>query len=371
MGLSLQQLLTPTSEDQALASLLATLDALGFTATSWESGSIQRTLVQLLARLYSSSTNTRYAIARGRFNDLAEFDWLTLKSRSDFDNERISAVATQVKMTLSDPLNVGPITIVMSQLVAVDQDAHTYRNITAGTLTVGGSLELTFEAEVPGRASFPTTSLSLATPLAGITAVKSPVNPIVQVGADAEADPRLRERNRTKWAALAYAAPADAYVTWALNASASVTRAWVDDQNPRGPGTLDLYVAGPTAPVPAPVLATVLDYIEGNIDGVWRRPLGSDLQVFSAGSATVAVTGTLYVLPAFDLTATRDAVYDAITSLLEALPVGGTVLLAELYRTIMTVAGVRNVHLTAPTSDTTVAATSVPTPSLSLAPEVG
>jgi uncharacterized phage protein gp47/JayE len=369
LALSLQQLLTPSSEDESLASLLTFLDSLGFTATAWESGSIQRTLVQMVARLHSSATNTRYALARGRFNDLADGDWLTLKSTSDFDNTRIPAVATRVKMTLTDPNSVGPFTIVTSQLVAKDQNGATYRNIAGGTLLLGGTLELSFDAEVKGRAH--PTSLELATPLAGVTALISAVNPVTIPGADPESDERLRVRNRTKWAALSYAAPADAYISWALNASASVTRAWVDDQNPRGPGTLDLYVAGATVPVPGPVLTTVLDYINGNVDGIWRRPLGSDLQVFSAGTATVTITGTLYVLPAFDLAATRDAVYAALTALLEKLPVGGTVLLAELYRTSMGVAGVRNVHLTAPLADIAVAATSVPVPSMSLIPQVG
>lgn len=369
MALTLAQLLTPSSEDESLASIITILNGLGFTATDWESGSIQRTLIQLLARLHSSASNTTLAITRGRYNDLAEGDWLSLKSTSDFDNERIPAVATRVKMTLSDPLNVGPITIVTSQLVATDQDGFTYRNIAGGTLPLGGTLDLQFDAEVAGR-SHPT-SLTLATPLAGITAVISVVDPILIPGAAAEADDRLRTRNRAKWATLAYAAPADAYIAWALAASPSVTRAWVDDQNPRGPGTLDLYVAGPTGAVPSPVLTTVLDYIEGNIDGISRRPLGSDLQVFSAGNQNVSITGTIYVLPAYNTTTVRDAVYTAITNVLDQLPVGGTVLVAQLYETAMSVTGVRNIHITAPTVDTTVAATSVPVPALSFAAQVG
>lgn len=369
MALTLAQLLTPSSEDESLATILSILDGLGFTASSWESGSVQRTFVQLLARLHSSATNTTLAITKGRYNDLAEGDWLTLKSSSDFDNERIPAVATRVKMTISDPNSVGPTTIVISQLVAKDQDGFTYRNIDGGTIPVGGSLTLQFDAETPG-ATNPDT-LELSTPLAGYTAAKAAVDPIVIPGAAAESDERLRTRNRSKWATMAYAEPQDAYIAWTLAASPSITRAFVDDLNPRGPGTLDIYCAGPSGPVPGPVLVTVIDYIEGNIDGISRRPLGSDVQAFSASSATVTITGTLYVAPSYNLTATRDTVNAAIEALLETLPVGGTVLLAELYSTIMGVTGVTNVHLTAPTSDTTVAVTSVPVPSIALTPVVG
>lgn len=369
MALSLAQLLTPSSEDESLASIISILNGLGFSASDWETGSIQRTLIQLLARLHSSASNTTLAITKGRYNDLAEGDWLTLLSQSQFDNTKIPAVATTVKMTLTDPLNVGPISIIASQLVAVDQDSFTYRNTAPGTLPLGGTLELSFDAEVPGRTH--PTSLDLATPIAGITAVISPVDPITVPGADAEADDRLRTRNRAKWATLAYAAPQDAYIAWALAASPSVTRAWVDDLNPRGPGTLDLYVAGPTGSVPSPVLTTILDYIDGNIDGIYRRPLGSDLQVFSASTASVPITGTLYVLPAYSTTVVRDAVYAAITAYMQTLPVGGTVDLAQLYSTAMGVTGVRNIHITAPTVDTTVAATSVPVPALNFASQVG
>lgn len=369
MALSLAQLLTPSSEDQSLASIISILDGLGFSASDWETGSIQRTLIQLLARLHSSASNTTLAITKGRYNDLAEGDWLSLKSISDFDNTRVQAVATNVKMTLSDPLSVGPFSIIANQLACTDQDGFSYRNTSSGTLPLGGTLELTFLAEIPGRTQ--PTSLELSTPIAGVTAVISPVDPVVVPGADPEADDRLRTRNRAKWATLAYAAPEDAYVAWALAASASVTRAWVDDLNPRGPGTLDLYVAGPTGPVPSPVLTTVLDYIQGAIDGIYRRPLGSDVHVVNAGSASVPITGTLYVLPAYSTTAVRDAVYAAITAYLQTLPVGGTVLLAQLYETSMTVAGVRNVRITAPTTDTTVAATSVPIPALNFISQVG
>lgn len=367
MALSLQQLLTPSSEDESLASIIEILEGLGFAASSWQSGSIQRTMIQLLARLHSDASNTTYAITAGRLNDLATGDWLSLKSSSDFDNERIAAVATQVNGKISDPLNVGPQTIVLGQLVATDQDGNTYRNVTAGTILLGGTLTLLFEAEVAGGASIPS-SLELATSLAGFV-FELPVDAIQRVGADAESDSRLRERNKTKWSTLAYAAPADAYVSWALAASAAVTRAWVDDLNPRGPGTLDLYVAGPGGAVDPSVLVDVLDYIEGNVDGIWRRPLGSDLEVFSATSATVGITGDLYVQPAFDLTQVKDAVEFEVTALLQALPVGGTVTVAALYSTIMGTAGVRNVHLSAPASDTTVAASAVPVPAFSLTPQ--
>lgn len=371
MALSLAQLLTPSSEDESLAAIIAILDGFGFTASSWQSGSIQRTLIQVLARLHSDASNTVYALTSGRFNDLAVGDWLTLKSKSDFDNDRIPAVATQALYTISDPNSLaGPQTFIASQLVTKDQNSFTYRNIDGGTMILGGSVTLTFQAEVPGASSFPT-SMTLVTPVAGTVSAMPVSGAIVLVGADAESDDRLRVRNSTKWAALSYASPKDAYIFWSLSASAAVTRAYVDDLNPRGPGTIDLYVAGPTGPVDPSVLVDVMDYLNGVTDGIYRRPIGSDVECFSAVSGTVSITGTLYVNASFDLTQTNTAVSDAIDTYFEALPVGGTVQLAKLYQTIMEVTGVSNVHLTAPTVDTTVAANAAPVASTSLTAMVG
>ena len=388
MALSLAQLLTPKTEAEALADILAILDGFGFAASSWQEGSIQRHLVQVMARFTASASNTTLAITKGRFNDTAEGDWLTLKSASDFDNTRSPATTTRVKMTLTDPLGVGPSTIVLSQLVATDQAGRTYRNVEAGTLAINGSLTLAFEAEVPGSAAQPT-SLVLATPIAGIEAAIASSNALVRLGANAEADDRLRVRNRNKWAALAYAAPAEAYVTWALEASDDVTRAWVDDLNPRGPGTLDIYVAGSSGTLlPSPVLLDVFKYITGVSAPVGkvqrdRRPLGSDIgtilspAVFNATLQTISVTGTLYVGAAYDRTTVRQAVYDAITAYMRALPVGGTVKIADLYRVAMAVQGVSNIHITAPVdinnipTDVVVAQTSIPVPAMNLTAVVG
>ena len=371
MALTLTQLLTPKTEAEALADILAILDGFGFAASSWQEGSIQRHLVQVMARFTASASNTTLAITKGRFLDTAEGDWLALKAASDFNTTKVPAIAAKVKMTFTDPLGVGPATIVVSQLVATDSNGKTYRNIEGGTLPINGTLTLLFQAEVPGAESIPDANMQLATPIAGITAVRAAVDPIVLHGQAAESNERLRTRCRNKWATLAYAAPADAYEAWALEASPNVTRAWVDDLNPRGPGTLDLYVAGTTGAVATPVLTAVLDYIEGNTDGIFRRPLTANLQVKNTSNENVPVTGTLYVGPAYSLSSVRDAVYAAVKAYMQALPVGGTAKLAELYRTIMLVTGVTNVHLTAPTSDTTVTQTSVPVPALSLTPQVG
>lgn len=375
MSLSLQQLLTPTTEADALTSMLAYLDALGFNATSWQSGSMPRTLVQLVARFYADLTVTRVTLTQSRFNDTAEGPFLDLYSKDAYDNDRFVAVATQFTALLDDTVSlVGPFTITLNQLVAQDDQGYTYRSQNTGTLAHGGTLIVTFQAEQAGRDAIPDVGLSIAlsTPLVGLP--DPLVTAITVQGANAEQDPKLRTRNKAKWATLAYADPQDAYIAWALSADASVTRVYVDDLNPRGPGTIDIYIAGEAGALDPSVATNVLNYIEGITDGISRRPIGSDVDVFSATTANVSITGTLYVAASYSQTVVNIAVNTAIGAFFETLPVGGgggMVQVASLYAVIMAVSGVLNVHLTAPLTDTSVGATQVPIPVNALNPVGG
>ena len=357
MSLSLAQLLTPSSEEQSLSTILDILQGLGFSARSWQSGSIARTLVQLLARLHSSASNTTLTITKGRYNDLAAGEWLSLLSASQFANTRVPAVAARINVKIDDSANaVGPFSANVGDLVATDNNGVSYRNAQALTLAQGASATLWFDAEVPGLTAEPI-SVSLSTPLAGTsTSFFGTQRP----GANEEADERLRLRNRAKWASLAYAAPVDAYKAWALEASASVTRVWVDDLNTLGTGRVDVYIAGASGALPPPVATTVTNYIKGQVDGIYRLPLGVDLHVLSAVNDSVVVTGHLYSQPAADLATVQARANKAVVDYIASLPVGGTVLIAELYRRLMSVEGVTNVNLTVPSSDYTTAAGRVP-----------
>ena len=357
MSLTLAQLLTPKTEEQALDELLAYLDSVGFTATSWQPGSKARHVVQLMARLRASLSNTTLLITKGRYNDTAEGDWLTLKSRSDFNNDRVAAVAAQIRVKFADPNGAGPFTNAASDLIVKDEDGATYRSIDALSLPRNATnVQIRFNAEVPGASSQPS-SVTLVTSLAGVDVT---LVEIIRPGADPELDDRLRDRNRSKWSTLSQAAPGDAYRTWAMEADASVTRVWVDDLNPRGPGTIDVIIAGVGGALPSGVSDTVTAYINGGIDGVYRRPLTANVAVHSAINYTVNVTGTLYSQASYDLTTIRTTVHAAINAYISTVAVGGTVLLAELYRRIMAVDGVRNVQLTSPSTDLTVTAGQVP-----------
>jgi phage-related baseplate assembly protein len=380
MPVTFAQLTQVVTKDEALTQLLSTATSLGFNTTSWQSGSVPRTILEVFAYVYAEASTVVSGIASGGLNPTATGEWLKLLSRSHYDNEPRSAVATQGTMVLACTALGGPYTITAGQLVVADTaTGRTFRNQAAGgSLVSGGTLSLTFEAETAGAAGDIDTNavLELKTPLAGVSVTNPAVTDswITRNGADEETDAQLRERNRTKWATLGIG-PGMAYAHNALSAHASVKRVAVIDNNPRGPGTIDVVIAGDAGVLSGTVVTAVDDYFDGTTDGVDRVNSSADLLVKSAIAFPIAVTANVYVIKQYNTAATQAAVLAAGESFFKALPIGGTSLTAggqgavrigALYGALLSITGVQNVVFSAPLADTTIDPDEVAVPTFSL-----
>src|SRR5690606_37446038 len=169
--------------------------------------------------------------------------------------------------------------------------------------------------------------------------------------------------------------PGTAYAYHAANGHASVRRVYVDDQNPRGPDTVDVYLAGDSGPVVSGIVDAVSDYLDGTTDGVDRIATTCDLEVHSAASKAVTVTASVYVIKQYNNVVTQAAISSAITEYFKALPIGGTrdadagpgvVVIGELYKAILTVRGVQNVSFASPIADVSMNSSEVAVPTVSL-----
>lgn len=369
MALSLRQLLEPVSKDEATNTAIDILVSMGFPgASAWQSGGNRRGLLELTGQIWSDVSITIVAVARFVINEYAEGDWLTILSKSFFDNERQDPVATQgtIKLTAASTAP-GPFVIAIGDLIFADGDGIRYTNITGGTLNAGGTLDLTIQADEPGAAGDVANDaiMTMVTPLTDVTCTNPDTGGtgtwISRNGADEEPDETLRERNRDKWPTLSATPPGLAYKTWAIEADSAITRAEVDDQNPRGPGTLDVYIAGVAGALSAGTVQTALDYINGDgPDGIQRRGNGADLQVFSAAENELVLTGTVYIASAYNNATKQAEINAAVQSFFKKLRIGGTrladpfgtgyVLFAEYHKTVMSIEGVVNF---APTGDVT------------------
>jgi uncharacterized phage protein gp47/JayE len=324
MPITLEQIRQPVAEDDALNLWLQLLDEQGFSATSWQPGSVALAIVTVGARLYSGLTYLVSWYSLQGFNDTAEGDGLTAFSSSVYDNQRLAPTSTAGLCELAN-VSGAPHIVTLTQLEAEDQNLGLkYRNITAGTIPAGGSLVLTFEAESPGSAyNVPNDTIAvLNTPLNGVT-ISNP-DPgsgtwITSEGSDIETDSRLRLRNTTKWGTRTYATPEEGIISFALASTDNISRVAVDDNNPGGPGTTDTYIAGAFGPSSQDDVDTAQAYIDARI------PITSVIghTVIAALANVQPFSGTIHILAALNNPTTQAAVEQALTDYLNGLPIGG------------------------------------------------
>lgn len=360
--LSLKQLLTPVTPDQALTSFLSTLSSFGFQATSWQSGSKQRTLVQSFAKVYSDLTYTIADITRSGFAKLGQGAYQDQLGIYSYALTRIPATAALGQMVFKSTPG-APIanwtdgSLLISDKPPGSDGANLYTVVGGGTLNPNSTLTVNIRATGPGSAANipPNVTLYLWTPLVGVSVTNPPVTGtstwITTPGTDAESDTRYGERMVARWSALTYGNTDGAYRYWALTALPALTRMTVV-RDPLVPAAITVVGATATGGLSAGQITTITDYINGTADNVGRRPINDILTVSSATTnnlPTLNLTITVASQYASSIAAQATA---ALIAAFGALPLGGTrippstqgyVLTATIYQTIMNLTGVINV----------------------------
>ncbi len=368
--LSFSQLRTPISRSAARDQLISLLDELGFTASSWQVGGIQRTILETNALLWSELSQITSFAAAMAFPETAIGSALTLQASSFFQEERKAAINTQGKVLFTDASSGGPHTLALGTVVAKSSAGKTYRNIEAGVIPKDGSISVLFEAEVGEAASNVANDdiTSLLTPIAGVI-VNNPADPtsltwITRSGSDAESDKDLRSRLPLKFADLAIIAVKDSVISVVLKSSdGAITRVQVQDDNPRGPGTVDVYMAAKLATAGAgDVTAAQAALTDRIFDGA------NAAHAIAATEQALNPAGVVYFDPLVGEAATTSAVNQAIDDLLADLPIGGSKIsgaltnvlpLSDVVRAIETATGVTAVDLTTPSANLVVGLHSV------------
>jgi hypothetical protein len=327
------------THDQAKQELLDQLQGLGFTATSWQKFSIPSLLVGIGAEIIAKSSKVAVFLKSLALNETSEGESLTRFSRSHYANEREEAVAAQRRITLACTATEGPHAIGLGDVVITHSDGTTFRNVAGlsviypAALPSGGTLPLLFEAEVAGTAgNFTDTELvtagSLVTTMAGVSIVSDFLD---RAGVDEEDDDRLKVRNSSKWARIGeFELIRDRVINIALEAAPAVTIVEVDDQNPRGAGTFDIYLAGDSTTAGTSDVALVQaafdlrvlgQYADGAVPRGYARP---------APETLLDVAGTVYYLANFSLADVQAAiegagptVKGALQTFVESVPLGG------------------------------------------------
>lgn len=318
MPLSLFDIQTPLARDSVRELLLSLLAAADFPVDSWQDEGSARAFVELCAQLGAEQSKPVALLAKMPFLDTSEADFLTAKLKSDYDEDRNAAVATVMPVRL---VNASSTTYSKgaSEIILTSKTGRTYSNVAGAVVADADTTIVNFVAEVAGAAgNVPAQTMQLTTPMAGVTAIFD--GGFITAGADAESDPAARERARTKWATLRTEKIRAGITNLVRTVAPSVTGHSIDDENPRGPGTLDVYLAGDNATAGSGDVALVQAALDGALFGT-----GTDE---SAGLAIAAPTLSL------DLTATvyvrgvtEEAALTALTAAWQAflvtVPVGG------------------------------------------------
>lgn len=379
--ISFEQLRTPMSKDESLESALETLSDLGFDTTSWQTGSWQLTFVRLFSDTWAGVTELIAAVANQAFNDTAEGAVLTSFSDSHYDNQRLPGVRAEHTLRLTASASAGPYTILAGERYFTETyTGHGLRflNTTGGTLNAGGTLDVTIQAEAVGvDYNVPIDTITeQVTPLAGVTVTNPDLGSgtsLTQSGADAEADDSLRARNTAKWGTLSWPTPAAGYLFYARIGSSNIARVKVDDGNPRGPGTVDIYVATSSGVAAGGDVSAAQAVISRKHSGT------PDPMVVAAPGTSTAFVANIYVSSVHFAggvikPAKKAEIEDALRDYLASLDIGGQILpppdgngttgyilFSEWTGAVTAVEGVTNIGSPTPNSDVAVGLFEVPT----------
>jgi hypothetical protein len=380
MMLSFDQLITPVDEETATQQTLDWLTGLGFNATSWQTGSVQLTMVRLWGLIKSEFSQIVSAYTKGGLLGYAEDSFLDYLGEYQFNIKRIPATSAIGTFRLTASLAAPPHSWGAMEILIADQEfgeANVFLIVDAGSINPGDTLDVQVIAQNPGIAANIANNQTLyfRTPLVGVTATNPALMGsttwIEYPGSDKESNERYTERCLGRWDRLTYGNTDGAYKAWSLEALDALTRVKVITEPL---GIVRVIGATATGGLTLGQIDTIEDYINGVTDGVGRRPIND---VFSCESAieqpTPALTIDLVCRGAFagDVEARTQL---AITELLGSIPIGGVrlgvpttgfVLIADLYSTVMGLQGVENCSFSL-TTDLPLGANEIYTPALTI-----
>ncbi len=333
--LSLFQIRRPLTEADALEYVSSFFNGLGFETTGWADGSIQKTFVRTLALVLADFSEVGAQLADFGFNDYAEGDVLDEYSWSRYRNRKRRATRTMGPMRLISVSSV-PNTILPGQLTAATDEGTQFRNTTGGTLPAGSlaapsAITIQWEARVAGASGNVAdgTVTRLITPIAGVRVANDQGSPwYTTAGEDEEADEVTRQRNSTQWARLTVELIADSYRSIALEAGAKKVK--IHDNNPRGPGTLDVYCAGEIARLGSEDMERIqLAFSTRALqtDSTWHEdwPLGNLSRVATRHTIQLPldVDATVFFRSGSDPAVIEQRCRVALRDLLRRTPIGG------------------------------------------------
>ena len=378
---TLNDLVTPITPEQALATELTQAALLGLDTTAWQPVQPARTILAINAAIISAYSSYVNQVAKGGFASYAATltdsngapitSWLDLVSQQVYATTRIPATyaAGSVTITNASVSTYGP--FAPGQLIVSNPTTGAQYGNDATVTLAPGSTTVAVTALLPGTVASSAIGqiTALVTPLVGVSCT----NAAAFVGDPAESNAGLLARDLAKLGTLSPNGPSQAYYAVATGIL-DPTQPWYDPAlsapitrcvSIPAPGLVQTYIANAAGTTNGGDLAIVNTEIQ-----IWAVPLGTTATVAWANPVAVNIAATVYVPASAGLSPTQvtAACTNALAAYIETLPIGGVtgataniVPYSELLATIARAVPTTSVTLSAPASDVSLAVTDVAT----------
>lgn len=324
MMISITDLLTAVTRDQANETILNLLEAVGVPARSWNQGGAARWVIRVLATAQANFSTMLVAAISGGFLERAEGAYLILLAFYVYGVSAIPATFASGKLTLT---NAGGGIYPYAARTARFSNLITkivYTNVADFSLGASSSLTIDIEAVTVGSAgsATPGSITNLVTAMLGVTCS----NAASVIGFDAEKDPDLRARCLAKLSTRSVRGPRDAYAYAAKSAKridgtpVNINRVAVSPSSSTGQVTV--FCASPSGAPDSEDLDAAAAAIESDV-----RPEAVTVTVLATTDVPYTQSITIWAqsTPGVTAAAVQAAVETAIADFIAVYPIGGLV----------------------------------------------
>lgn len=251
MDKKILDMVIPIPDEEALAEeIFSELEEENFVINNTRSGGIFYTLVRIFVKIHVELKILAREVLKNMYLESATGSWVELKA-SDFGKQRkleikCEGYVTAIRSVAGEAVKINKGTVFKTP---IDSNGDELKYIAVETVMLpmeALSVKVKVEAELPGS-RYNVAQGQIRRCLVHINGVETITNTadwIIKEGADIEAIESLRNRTLLSWSELATLPIRDKYKN-TCEAVEGVLKVEVDDNHPRGQGTVDIYVTSP------------------------------------------------------------------------------------------------------------------------------
>lgn len=276
----LDEVIPVPDPDAKMAEMKESLEENGFKVTKWGTGAVFYWLTRICVQIHIELLKLARVILNNMFIRHAEGKWLELKA-AEFSKSRKAAIKTQGYITINRSNTDTALTITKGHIFKTKPDASgtelKYYAVADALIPAGTKTgKVLVEAEKAGtqyNVSENQITVSMIY-LEGIENITNDQDWIYLEGADEESYSSLRTRTLGSWEELSVNTTAGKLKS-VVESLPGVMCAYVDDQHPRGQGTVDVIVIGTAGAASAELIQQAqqaIDTLRDNYEDYLVKP---------------------------------------------------------------------------------------------------